>query len=406
MPNFDRGHYFLTALIPMRNDPAQDPLASERVTSHVHCLREKLARLPTALQTPATEGTGLNSPFARDPRTHFARLVVLDDVAFNGRDRRDAVVTALKGPLGGLLGRQLPGANPVIADPVDHMPHPWLVFVCDFDAASGEATELESYLRGLWEAMGGTWADLLQHCQCRGEVKTAEDFIRLVKACQVETTMPFNDYYVPFPALTGMSLTPVLAALGIPALALVVGVLGGLVAAWTGGRGAMFWWAALAGLVLLPLAALWSYRRVVAEGQKPLPTGARTDLISVMKALYLQHHVTRFAIAQQGAPPEALHAAFGAFLAAHRPDDPRAPTQARGTVRSGGRGRWVPRSSSPTSRATSSRPMASRASRRAARWWCRCWTPRPAATWSRRCAAASPPRCPGRRRSAGRSRAR
>jgi hypothetical protein len=333
MPNFDGGHYFLTALIPIRKDPVGDPRAATWITSHVHCLREKLASLPTALQTPATEGIGLNSPFARDPRTHFARLVVVDEVAFNGRRRRDAVVTALKGPLGGLLGRRLDGADPTQPDPVDHLPHPWLLFVCDFDAARGDDAELQSYLRGLWEVMGDTWRDLLQHCHCRGELKTAEDFVRLVKACQIETTMPFNDYYVPFPVLKGMSLLPVLIALAVPALMLVVGMIGGLVAAWTGGSGATFWWAALAGLVLLPLAGIWSYRRVVAEGQKPLPTGHRTDLISVTKALYLQQHFTRFAIAQQGASPDALHAAFGAFLATHRPDDPRAPTQPRGVVR-------------------------------------------------------------------------
>lgn len=329
MPNFDGGHYFLTALIPIRNDPAQDPATSSRVTSHVHCLREKLACLPTALQTPATQETGLNSPFARDRRTHFARLVVLDDVAFNGRVRRDAVVTALSG----LRGPRRPASDPTMPDPVDHLPNPWLIFVCDFDAASGETQELESYLRGLWAEMGDTWASLLQHCHCRSHVTTADEFVRLVMDCQVETTMPFNDYYVPFPALQAMSLTPVVAALAIPAAALLLGLLGGLVTAWTGMRGGMFWWLALAGLVLLPLAGLWAYRRVVAAGQAPLPTGARTDLPSVMKALYLKRHFTRLAIAQQGAAPEALHAAFGDFLRTHRPEDVRAPTQRRGTIR-------------------------------------------------------------------------
>ena len=47
------------------------------------------AKDKTALQTPATEHIGLNSPFARDGRTHFARFAVIDDAAYNGRDQRD-----------------------------------------------------------------------------------------------------------------------------------------------------------------------------------------------------------------------------------------------------------------------------------------------------------------------------
>jgi hypothetical protein len=67
MPNFDGGHYFLTALIPIRTDPVEDPRAAEWVTSHAHALRETLATMPTALQSWATEGTGLNAPSRATP---------------------------------------------------------------------------------------------------------------------------------------------------------------------------------------------------------------------------------------------------------------------------------------------------------------------------------------------------
>jgi hypothetical protein len=334
MPNFDGGHYFLTTLIPLRTDPTQDPRSTEWITSHTHCLREKLATMPTALQTWATEGTGINSPFARDPRTHFARLFLVDDVAFNGRDRRDAVVTAIKGPLGSALGRRLPGADPTQPDPVDHLPHPFLVFVCDFDAATGDLGELQSYLRGLWSAMEAEWRDILMHCQGWERGMGADDFVRILLRCQVETTMPFNDYYVPFPALPSLPLLPVLAPLIVAAVLLVVGLLGGLLNAWFGWFGAGLWWMALLGAIGLPLAGVHAYRTVVAKAQAPLPTGNRTTLTDVTKGLYLQQHFTRFAIAQQGATPEALHAAFGEFLKTHRPEDPLSPTQARGTVRS------------------------------------------------------------------------
>lgn len=334
MPNFDGGHYFLTALIPVRTDPAQDPRGAEWVTSHTHCLREKLASLPTALQTWATEGTGINSPFARDSRTHFARLVVVDDVAFNGRDQRDPIVTALKGPLGQLLGRRLPGSDPLVGDPADHLPCPYMIFVCDFDAASGAPAELDLYLRGLWTVMEPEWRDILMHCHGFDPAQGADGFIHLIRRCQVETTMPFNDYYEPFPALQSMNVLPVVAPLVVALLLLVLGTLGGLLAAWFGGHGRMWWLAALIGLIGTPLAAIYAVRAVTAAAQAPLPTGARSDLVSVTKALYLQQAFTRFAIAQQGRDPAALHAAFGAFLQTHKPDDPAAPTQARGTVRS------------------------------------------------------------------------
>ena len=334
MPNFDGGHYFLTTLIPVRAEAAQDPRAATWVTSHTHCLREKLAKLPTALQTPATENTGVNSPFARDPRTHFARLVVLDDVAFNGRVHRDAIGTALRGALSGVLKRPIAGSDPVVPGPVDNLPHPHLIFVCDFDARSGDAAELEGYLRGLWRVMDDTWRDLLMHCHGFDPAAAEDGFVRLITRCQVETTMPFNDYFVPLPALASQPLLPVIAPLILAAILLVVGVIGGLIATWTGGRAGWLWWLALIGLLGVPLAGLYAYRSVVRAGQAPFPTGARTDLTSVTKALHLQQAFTRFAIAQQGAPPAALHAAFGEFLRAHRPDDPQAPTQPRGEVRS------------------------------------------------------------------------
>jgi hypothetical protein len=334
MPNFDGGHYFLTALIPLRTEPTQDPRAATWVTSHTHCLREKLASMPPALQTWATEGTGINSPFARDGRTHFARLFVVDDVAFNGRDRRDPIGATLRGAIGSLIGRKLRGTDPAEHDEVDHLPYPYLVFVCDFDAASDAPAELEGYLRGLWSVMEEDWRDILMHCHGYRREEGVDGFVRLVTRCQVETTMPFNDYYVPLPELKSMGLLPVVAPLAVAALLFLVGLAGGLVTAWFGGRGGMFWWAALIGLVGVPLAGIFAYRRIVAEGQAPLPTGRRTDLGSVTKALYLQQAFTRFAIAQQGRDAASLHAAFGEFLRTHRPDDPRTPTQARGTVRS------------------------------------------------------------------------
>jgi hypothetical protein len=329
MPNFDGGHYFLTALIPVRTDPVEDPRAVEWVTSHVHALRETLATMPTALQSWATEGTGLNSPFARDPRTHFARFAVVDDVAFNGRVHQDAIGAAIKGALGSALGRKLAGADPTQPQPVDHLPSPYLIFVCDFDAADGSDTTRDAYLRDLFGVMEEEWRSILRHCHGYDRVTDAAGFAALIAACQVETTMPFNDYYVPFPALTGLPLLPVAAPALVALVLLVVGLLGRLL------DGGGFWgWLLLIGVIGTPAGIFYAYKRIVSAAQAPLPTGSRTDLASVTKALYLQQHFTHFAIAQQGKDPVSLHAAFDSFLREHRLDDTAAPTQARGTVRS------------------------------------------------------------------------
>ncbi|NKC32865.1 hypothetical protein [Falsiroseomonas selenitidurans] len=322
MPNFDGGHYFLTALIPVRQDLCADPRTDATVTSHLHELRAALAALPTALQTPATEAIGLNSPFARSDRTHFARFAVLDDVAFNGRGQRDPIAVSLR------LAKP-----PSEADPVDRLPCSFLILVVDFDAPDGSDAALDDYLAHLWAVMAPELQEILQHCEGHARLVDAAGFAGLVRACQVETTMPFNDYWTGAPPLAPLPLKRLLAPAALGALALGIGLLGALVAALTPWHAKPWLLLALAGLVVLPLGLWWAYAAVMAAAAKPFPTAPRSDLPSVLKALYLQQRFTRFAIDTQGATPEALHAAFGDFLAAHRPEDVAAPTQRRGVVK-------------------------------------------------------------------------
>lgn len=316
MPSFDGGHYFLTALIPVRMDEVEDSMATGQVTSHLHALREVLAALPTALQTPVTEKIGVNAPFARCARTHFTRLVVLDDVAFNGRNARDPIKVALAGP------------PPSQFDPVDRLDGAWLIYIADFDAADGAAATVDGYLRGLWDVMQPEWRSILAHCHGGASITSGEDFARLIRACEVETTMPFNDYWSGAPQLTPLPLKPFVNA----ALAAVVALALGLVIAMFAGGGWL--WLALAGLIGLVGVIAAAYLTISRAAQRPFPTAPRSDLPSVLKALYLQQRFTRFAIASQGESPAALHAGFGEFLATHRPQDVASPTQSRGVVRS------------------------------------------------------------------------
>jgi hypothetical protein len=315
MPNFDGGHYFLTALVPIRGDLCADPRTDATVTSHLHELRATLAALPTALQTPATEKIGINSPFARGTRTHFARFAILDDVAFNGRGQRDPIAVAVG------LGKQ-----PSVADPVDRLPCSYLIFVADFDAPDGSQAALDDYLTHLWQIMEPELRDIFGHCDGHAQLTDAAGFAGLIRACQVETTMPFNDYWQGAPPLVPLPLKRLLLPALVAAGALVLGLVIGIFAhRWL--------WLSLAGLVALPVALWWAYSRVMAAAAVPFPMAPRSDLPSVLKALYLQQQVTRFAIDTQGADPATLHATFGDFLARHRPEDAAAPTQRPGVVK-------------------------------------------------------------------------
>ena len=96
MPSFDGGHYFFTALVPVcnRGIVEHQGFGHEAMrSSPIHMVREALETLPTALQSRASEEVGIQSPFARSTRTHFARLVVLDQPFYNGRDRADAIIS-------------------------------------------------------------------------------------------------------------------------------------------------------------------------------------------------------------------------------------------------------------------------------------------------------------------------
>jgi hypothetical protein len=309
MPNFDGGHYFLTALIPIATDTLVEHHG--RRVSPIQAVRKTLATLPTALQTRATEKTGLNSPFSRNHRTHFARFVVIEDVMYNARDPVDAIRVALT------------GSNPVTPQPQDALSNPFLLFVADFDAANGEASELTSYLETLWKTMEAELREVFSHCVGFEGIDSGETFAHYIQRGQIETTMPFNDYWTISPPLQSYKKL----FIGIPVALAAVGLIGG----WT--VTGSFWMglgAALAGS-LGGLAA--DYAIVMLRGAKPFPPAPNADLPSVLKALYLQQRFIDFAIETQGASDEVLHQKFARFVADHQPSAPT-PTQHPGVIKS------------------------------------------------------------------------
>jgi hypothetical protein len=328
MPTYDGAHYFLTVLAPIRTKEIKD---GETYTSPVHALRKRLDMLAPAAQSPAC--CHRQSPFALSQRTHFARFVIIDDVAYPGRLEGDT-----------LLGGDV---TLTVAQPQDHLSCPFLLFSVDFDAKSGADEERNSYLVELWNAMKEDLRKIFEFCEGFDPKMTeAASFAAYIASCQLETTMSFNDYYAYPPALPAWPKDAYVRGIKASAIALVVGILATLLLLLVG----LFtpsWqsWLpytvglSLVGAVVLVVIIVVAYMSVMAAGAKPFPSAPDSDLPTVLKSLHLQRQFTRFAIDSQmqavgtdAASAQKLYDDFKAFVAANKPQDPGAPTQAPGVI--------------------------------------------------------------------------
>lgn len=317
MPTFDGGHYFLTALVPIRAGTVDDGHA---VTSPVHALRKRLSMLPTAGQTP----------FARNTRNHFARLVIIDDVAYNGRTGRDTLLSAL-------LSTVL-----TTPQPQDHLKCPFLLLAVDFDAKDGSDQERDSYLVELWRTMGKELRDIFEFCQgFDAKNMDGQKFAAYVARCQLETTMSFNDYYIdPY----SFVIWPYKTATLVVAIALILTLAAALILPIVGLFTPATWVLpafelCVLGVVVLVALVVVAFFSITAFGRRPFPTAPDSSLPTVLKALHLQRAFTRFVIDHQmqaagtdAASAQQLYDDFKAFVAANRPDDLAGPTQAPGVI--------------------------------------------------------------------------
>ncbi|MCI0466688.1 MAG: hypothetical protein L0Y57_06740 [Beijerinckiaceae bacterium] len=314
MPTYDGGHYFLTVLAPITTGSV--PYGSG-FTSTVNALREQLALLPVAAQRPLPGRQ--QSPFARNTRNHFLRAAIIDDVAYNGREQTNVVWMFLK------------NIDPTVPQPRDHLSCPFLFLGVDFDAASGADSERDSYLAELWDTMESELRGIFTYCEgFDGKVTGAASFAKYIAQCQIETTMPFNDYYVYDPQLPSWPW----GLYAIPAVAGAAVLVLGIAVSWL--------FSAAVGLFLVLAGAatagavIWrAYASIMAAGERPYPAAPDSTLPAVLKALHLQGAFARFAIDTQAvAASESkageLHAAFGTFLANNRPENVEAPTQSPG----------------------------------------------------------------------------
>ena len=310
MPNFDGGHYFLTAILPIDNGGVFQHAGV--VSSPVNLVRDALEALPTALQSPASVETGVQSLFARSPHTHFARLFVLDQPHFNGRDPADSIVAAIE------------RTDLLKAEPADRLACPYLVFTAEFDPIGAASQEPRAWLEELWGVGSAELSSVFRYCYGFNPQGDAAAFAGFVMRGQVETTLPFNDYWTTQPPIP--SLSPWLL-LGPPLLAGVIGRLAVGLGHWP------WWGGVLLGLALL-IPAIWAdCAWVMAVGARPFPTAPNSTLKDVLKALYLQQAFVPFVAQHQTDSPAALRSAFADFVARERPADTTGPTQPPGVVR-------------------------------------------------------------------------
>lgn len=329
MADLDSGHIFMTTFAPIKNAS----IGNANHTSFEQNVRIALAKLPTAMQTPATQ-TGMNSPFARNKRNHLTRMFVLDDAVYNGREGQNALVGTIK------------GVNTVVPEHVDQLNCAYLVFAADIDAITRDGAPLPTnltedeqkdvraaYARELWQTMELEIQNIYSNCVGFEDVDTADDFAAYLEKCHVETTMPFHDYYLELPKFHLLPTKPLVAAVAIPAIiavvALLLRILGWLSVPFLG------WstlWTFVIALALTVLIGYLAVQYVYRNGEKPLAPGEYDDLPSVLKSLYSQQKFATFVVDNQGASAADLHANFAHFLKQNKPSDRTSPTQIPGVI--------------------------------------------------------------------------
>lgn len=347
MPNFDTGHYFLTLLSPIKQGVTEEGI------SYAQNLRMLLTALRTAHQSPATVSADSspadNSPFVLSKRTHICRFMVLDDVVYNGRKQRNALLTKLQmKKLQKKLGFLV---NPLLKpQPVDRLNCAYLMFTAEIDASIRPEEALpntltpeqqdevrDTYARELWDSMPAEIHEIYKNCEGFAP-QNAEDCVAYMQRCQVETTMPFNDYWLETPELKSLPMKLIKLLIGVPLVVTLLALLAwvfrldwlplGWLFGWTAG------WTFLGGVVMTAAALYGAYRYILANGAKPMPASKYGDLPSVLKSLYVQQHFADFVIDAQGKSDEELHAQFGQFIADHQPDNKMSPSQPAGVIAS------------------------------------------------------------------------
>lgn len=350
MPSFDSGYYAFTALIPLLEGDAEaitcrwQPMRCSPVQSLRLLLGSlRTVEVPDAGSDAAAESGGSVGPrpvpFSGSDRTHFARLVVVEELAWNGRERSDTMLELLRAALGWPQRQR-----------IDRLPCPYLLVLLDFDAPDGSEASVENYLNELWSSMEQEWTLILRHC--RGfdpdPQQRRRSYVELLLRHEIDSTFTYTGYgwaarqaglWDPQRGRHGQpaAVSPprwLRLLSGLSALVLALALLLGPARVWLVHQVGMVvaWLLLLPGVLLLPL--LFG-NGILRRAFQPWPAEPDTDLRSVLKALYLQRRFLELAEQcqqQRSTGSASLRSRFRAFLEETQPNDRDAPSLRPGSM--------------------------------------------------------------------------
>jgi hypothetical protein len=121
-----------------------------------------------------------NSPMAKVPRTYLCRYFVLDDVYTESLPGASALDT-ISDILPVVPNRIRQGVLPV----EEHLQSKYLVFSANFHG------DLDTYLHGMWMAIGPEIQRIWGYCYGFDQVKDAAGFVDYIKKCQLNAALFF-----------------------------------------------------------------------------------------------------------------------------------------------------------------------------------------------------------------------
>ncbi|MES2299240.1 MAG: hypothetical protein V4582_19525 [Pseudomonadota bacterium] len=121
-----------------------------------------------------------NSPMAQVPQTYLCRYFVLDDVYTESLPGND-----LWGTVSDITSVVSDQARRDALPKEDHLQSKYLVFSSNFHG------DLDTYLRGMWNAIGEDVRQVWEFCYAFERVRNADDFIAYMKQCQLTVTLFF-----------------------------------------------------------------------------------------------------------------------------------------------------------------------------------------------------------------------
>jgi hypothetical protein len=164
MANRSGNAYALTILSPIRNGHSGEAAFADEVRSRLRDWNDRE-----------------NSPMAKVPQTYLCRYFVLDDVyvqALPGTDFFGTLFDILSIFSDRMRRRALPRE--------DHLKSKYLVFSTNFHG------DLDTYLRGMWNAMSADIREVWEYCYGFDRVKDADSFVAYMKKCQLKVSLFFS----------------------------------------------------------------------------------------------------------------------------------------------------------------------------------------------------------------------